>query len=178
MKLAIASDIHGSALWCERFLAQVDEERADAIVLLGDLLYHGPRNELPEGYDPKRVASLLNEQRRPIIAVRGNCDSEVDQMMLEFPCLADYAAVFFETYLFCTHGHVFGSGRHNSVDNMPKLPQNSALVFGHTHIKVNERDGRNPGVWLFNPGSVSLPKDGSHSFGVFENGSFSHRILH
>ena len=177
MKLAIASDIHGSATWCERFLAQADEERVDALVLLGDLLYHGPRNEAPEGYDPKRVASLLNSQSRPIVAVRGNCDSEVDQMMLEFSCLADYSVVFDGAYLFCTHGHIFGCGRHNSADKMPKLPTNSALVFGHTHIKVNEPDKRNSGVWLFNPGSVALPKDESHSFGIFEDGVFSHRSL-
>ncbi len=177
MKLAIASDIHGSAKWCERFLAATDEESVDAIVLLGDLLYHGPRNALPEGYDPARVAGMLNGQTRPIIAVRGNCDSEVDQMMLDFPCLSDSAIVFDRTYMFCTHGHIFGAGLHNSANNMPKLPQKSALLFGHTHIKVNEASESHPSVWLFNPGSVALPKDGSRSFGIYENGSFSHRVL-
>jgi len=141
MRFAIASDIHGSAKWCEKFLKAADEERADEIILLGDILYHGPRNEEPEGYDPKCVAAMLNERAGSIVAARGNCDAEVDQMMLEFPCMGDYALVLADGMrLFCTHGHVFGSGLHNSVNNMPKLPKGSAFLFGHTHIKVNERD--------------------------------------
>ena len=115
MRHAIASDIHGSAKWCEKFLKAADEERADEIILLGDILYHGPRNEEPEGYDPKSVVAMLNERAGSIVAVRGNCDAEVDQMMLEFPCMGDYALVLADGMrLFCTHGHVFGSGLHNS----------------------------------------------------------------
>lgn len=108
MRLAIASDIHGSAKWCEKFLKAADEERVDEIILLGDILYHGPRNEEPEGYDPKSVAAMLNERAGSIVAARGNCDAEVDQMMLEFPCMGDYALVLANGMrLFCTHGHVF-----------------------------------------------------------------------
>ena len=103
MKFAIASDIHGSAKWCEKFLKAADEERADEIILLGDILYHGPRNEEPEGYDPKSVAAMLNERAGSIVAARGNCDAEVDQMMLEFPCMSDYALVLADGMrLFCT----------------------------------------------------------------------------
>ena len=131
-------------------------------MLLGDLLYHGPRNDLPRDYAPKRVIPLLNALADRIIAVRGNCDAEVDQMVLDFPVMADYATLFDETgrELFLTHGHVFGAGMHNSVDHAPALPEGSALVYGHTHIKVNEESAAHPGLWLFNPGSVSIPKDG------------------
>lgn len=139
MRLAIASDIHGSAKWCEKFLKAADEERADEIILLGDILYHGPRNEEPEGYDPKGVAAMLNERAGSIVAARGNCDAEVDQMMLEFPCMGDYALVLADGMrLFCTHGHVFGSGLHNSVNNMPKLPKGSAF-FVRTHAHQSKR---------------------------------------
>ena len=164
MKYLIASDIHGSAYWAERLCAAIESEQPDRIVLLGDLLYHGPRNDLP---------------RDRIIAVRGNCDAEVDQMVLDFPVMADYATLFDETgrELFLTHGHVFGAGMHNSVDRAPALPEGSALVYGHTHIKVNEESAAHPGLWLFNPGSVSIPKDGTHSYGIYEGGTFRHVIL-
>ena len=168
MKFLIASDIHGSAYWAERLMSAIEAEQPDRIILLGDLLYHGPRNDLPRDYAPKRV-----------IAVRGNCEAEVDQMVLDFPCMADSTAVMDGDgrELFCTHGHVFGAGMHNSVDNAPVLPEGSALVYGHTHIKVNEESQAHPGLWLFNPGSVSIPKDGTHSYGIYENGSFRHVIL-
>ena len=145
----------------------------------GDILYHGPRNDLPRDYAPKRVIPLLNALADRIIAVRGNCDAEVDQMVLDFPVMADYATLFDETgrELFLTHGHVFGAGMHNSVDHAPALPEGSALVYGHTHIKVNEASEAHPGLWLFNPGSVSIPKDGSHSYGIYEGGAFRHVIL-
>lgn len=181
MKFLIASDIHGSTYWAERLMSAIEAERPDRVILLGDLLYHGPRNDLPRDYAPKRVIPLLNDLAKSgrVIAVRGNCEAEVDQMVLDFPCMADSTAVMDGDgrELFCTHGHVFGAGMHNSVDNAPALPEGSALVYGHTHIKVNEESQAHPGLWLFNPGSVSIPKDGTHSYGIYENGSFRHVIL-
>lgn len=179
MKLMFASDIHGSRSACEAVLRQYQQEKAERLVLLGDLLYHGPRNDLPRDYAPKHVIPLLNALADRIIAVRGNCDAEVDQMVLDFPVMADYATLFDETgrELFLTHGHVFGAGMHNSVDHAPALPEGSALVYGHTHIKVNEESAAHPGLWLFNPGSVSIPKDGTHSYGIYEDGAFRHVIL-
>lgn len=181
MKFLIASDIHGSAYWAERLIAAIEAEQPDRIILLGDLLYHGPRNDLPRDYAPKRVIPLLNDLAKSgrVIAVRGNCEAEVDQMVLEFPCMSDSALVMDSDgrELFCTHGHVFGAGMHNSVDNAPVLPAGSALVYGHTHIKVNEESQKHPGLWLFNPGSVSIPKDGTHSYGIYEDGSFRHVVL-
>lgn len=179
MKLLIASDIHGAAGYCRDLLDAWDREGADRLLLLGDLLYHGPRNDLPRDYAPKRVIPLLNALADRIIAVRGNCDAEVDQMVLDFPVMADYATLFDETgrELFLTHGHVFGAGMHNSVDHAPALPEGSALVYGHTHIKVNEASEARPGLWLFNPGSVSIPKDGTHSYGIYEGGAFRHVIM-
>lgn len=181
MKFLIASDIHGSAYWAERLMAAIEAEQPDRIILLGDLLYHGPRNDLPRDYAPKSVIPLLNDLAKSgrVIAVRGNCEAEVDQMVLEFPCMSDSALVMDSDgrELFCTHGHVFGAGMHNSVDNAPVLPAGSALVYGHTHIKVNEESQKHPGLWLFNPGSVSIPKDGTHSYGIYEDGSFRHVVL-
>ena len=186
MKLLIASDIHGSAYWADRLMAAIGAERPDRVLLLGDLLYHGPRNDLPRDYAPKRVIPLLNQlaQTGKLLAVRGNCDAEVDQMVLGFPCMADSATLLDdgERELFCTHGHVFGAGMHNSVDNVPTLPAGSALVYGHTHIKVNEESAEHPGLWLFNPGSVSIPKDGTHSYGLYDSGkpldqAFSHVVM-
>ena len=181
MKFLIASDIHGSAYWAERLMVAIEVEQPDRIILLGDLLYHGPRNDLPRDYAPKRVIPLLNDLAKSgrVIAVRGNCEAEVDQMVLDFPCLADSTTVMDSDgrELFCTHGHVFGAGMHNSVDNAPALPAGSALVYGHTHIKVNEESREHPGLWLFNPGSVSIPKDRTHSYGIYEDGSFRHVVL-
>ena len=181
MKFLIASDIHGSAYWAERLMSVIEAEQPDRIILLGDLLYHGPRNDLPRDYAPKRVILLLNDLAKSgrVIAVRGNCEAEVYHMVLEFPCMSDSALVMDSDgrELFCTHGHVFGAGMHNSVDNAPVLPAGSALVYGHTHIKVNEESQKHPGLWLFNPGSVSIPKDGTHSYGIYEDGSFRHVVL-
>lgn len=178
MKLLIASDIHGAASCCARLIAAVEREQPDRVVLLGDLLYHGPRNDLPSDYDPKRVISLLNGIADSVLAVRGNCDAEVDQMVLDFPCMADYALLgdpLTGHSLFFTHGHVYGAGLHGSIDRMPKLHRGDALVYGHTHVKVNQENDL--GVRLFNPGGVGIPKDGTHSFGIYEDGTFSHEIL-
>lgn len=182
MKLVIASDIHGAAGWCERLMDAIDAEAPDRVVLLGDLLYHGPRNDLPEDYAPKQVISMLNGIKDRVIAVRGNCEAEVDQMVLEFPCMADHNIVFDPTVeggytLFCTHGHVYGPGYHNSVDKWPELAAPGAIVYGHTHKKVNEAAPDRPGIWVFNPGSVGIPKDGTHSYGIYEDGLFEHRLL-
>ena len=192
MKFLIASDIHGSAAWCRRLMDALDAEQPDRLFLLGDILYHGPRNDLPEGYAPKEVIAMLNPLAPSIIAVRGNCDAEVDQMVLDFPCMADYTTIFDPAAalaadgstrektgceLFLTHGHVYGAGFHNSVDKLPELPAGSILLYGHTHKKVSEPASEHAGIWAFNPGSVSIPKDGTHSYGVYENGALRHVIL-
>ena len=183
MRFLIASDIHGSATWCERLLDVVERERPDRILLLGDVLYHGPRNDLPEGYAPKQVIAMLNPLAASIVAVRGNCEAEVDQMVLDFPCMAEYNVLLDPDAnhgagmtIFLTHGHVWGPGIHNSVDAWPELPQGSALVYGHTHKKVNQLSDSHPGITVFNPGSVGIPKDGTHSYGIYENGHFEFRV--
>ena len=170
MKCVIASDIHGSAFWCERLMRAIAVEEPSLVILLGDLLYHGPRNPLPDRYDPARVAEMLNAIGNRISAVRGNCDSEVDQMVLDFPCMSDSTTVIVDgVRLFCTHGHVF------TPDKPPRLPEGTLFLSGHTHVKTNEiRDG----IRFVNPGSVALPKDGSHSFAVFENGEVTLHELH
>lgn len=169
MKLLIASDIHGSAKWCAEVLRYAEETAPDKVLLLGDLLYHGPRNPLPDSYAPAEVAAMLNPLTDRIIAVRGNCDAEVDQMMLDFPCMADFAwVVDGACQLYCTHGHLWGP------DNLPALAEGTAFVYGHFHVK---RDEIVDGVRLFNPGSAALPKDGTHSVGLYDNGVFSLKVL-
>ena len=171
MKYLIASDIHGSAYWCGRLMERVEAERPDKILILGDVLYHGPRNALPRDYDPKGVIAMLNPLAPAIVAVRGNCEAEVDQMVLDFPCMADYAEIVDPggRTLWLTHGHLWNPG------NLPPLQPGSAFLYGHTHVKVLEEvEG---GVTVFNPGSVSIPKDGCHSFGVYENGRFRLELL-
>ena len=122
---------------------------------------------------------MLNSVADRVIAVRGNCEAEVDQMVLGFPCMADHNVLLDPDAgmtLFLTHGHVYGPGYHNSVDAWPALPHGSALVYGHTHVKVSERSEAHD-AWVFNPGSVGIPKDGSASCGVYEGGRFEHRLL-
>ena len=170
MKYFFASDIHGSAFYCEKMLEAFDREKADKLVLLGDILYHGPRNDLPEGYAPKKVAALLNDRKEKILCVRGNCEAEVDQMMLKFPVLADYGFICEGgVTVFLTHGHVF------NAENPPAMAKNTVLMCGHTHIPgYEERDG----FVYMNPGSVSIPKAGSErGYIILENGSFSWRTL-
>ena len=164
MKLLIASDIHGSAFWCGRLLELARREQPDQLILLGDLLYHGPRNDLPKDYCPKEVIPMLGSLKEKILAVRGNCEAEVDQMVLPFPCMADYALVEADgVTLYLTHGHL------HSPDRLPPLQPGTVFLSGHTHIKL---DKTVDGIRCLNPGSVSIPKDGSHSCLVFENGTF------
>ena len=169
MKLVIASDIHGSAYWCGKLLEVIEQEQPDRIVLLGDLLYHGPRNDLPRDYAPKRVIPMLSGLADRILAVRGNCEAEVDQMVLPFPCMADYALI--QTgglTLYLTHGHL------SSPEHLPPLQPGTVFLSGHTHVKRDETMGS---IRCLNPGSVSIPKDGSHSCIIYDDGNFTFRIL-
>ena len=164
MKWMIASDLHGSAVYCRRMIEAFEREGADRLLLLGDLLYHGPRNDLPEGYAPKEVMPLLNGMKPKLLCVRGNCDAEVDQMVLDFPILADYAVLpVGQRLVYATHGHV-----HN-LKNQPPLAPGDILLHGHTHIPAWEPFG--DGNLYLNPGSVSIPKEGSeHSYMILKAG--------
>lgn len=166
MKIMVASDIHGSAYYCKKMLQAYKEQHADKLLLLGDLLYHGPRNDLPEEYAPKKVIEMLNEFGNDILCVRGNCDSEVDQMVLSFNIMADYAIVFDgKRMIFATHGHKFNK------DNLPSLKEGDILLHGHTHIPVCEAVG---GINIMNPGSVSIPKNDSwHGYMIIENSVYT-----
>ena len=153
MKWLIASDLHGDAAGAGALMTAFAREGAARMILLGDILYHGPRNGLPESYDPKAVAAALNAHKRQIISVRGNCDSEVDQMMLEFPALAEYALIpLGERTIFATHGHIW------NTQNVPSLGRGDVLLCGHTHVPCCETFGA--GHVYINPGAVSFPKNG------------------
>lgn len=170
MKYLIASDLHGSAAYTAQLLDAFRREQADRLILLGDILYHGPRNDLPEGYAPKEVIGLLSPLKDRILAVRGNCDTEVDQMVLPFPILADYAILTAgERLVYLTHGHVY----HN--DHLPPLMPGDILLHGHTHVpKCQIFDTH---VYL-NPGSVSIPKEGSaHGYMTLEGDLFTWKNL-
>lgn len=173
MKWLIASDIHGSAFYAQKLVEAFDREGADKMLLLGDILYHGPRNDLPKEYNPKKVIPMLNELKDKIVCVRGNCDAEVDQMVLEFSIMADYKMIQVEGLTICaTHGHIY---------NEEKLPDEAfdVLLCGHTHVpkktKYTEYYRINPdGFYYINPGSVSIPKEDSHhGYMILENGKFS-----
>lgn len=176
MKLLFASDIHGSAHYCKKLIEAYETEKAQKLVLLGDLLYHGPRNDLPEGYAPKEVAAMLNAKKNEILAIRGNCEAEVDQMMLEFPVLADYAVLSVERPetgtmqdIYLTHGH------HFNIDNPLPMKEGNVMIYGHTHVPI---DSEKNGIRFLNPGSVSIPKENSgHGYIVYEDGVFSRRTL-
>ncbi|QTQ12702.1 phosphodiesterase [Treponema parvum] len=174
MKYLIFSDIHGSATACEKVIEQFSKMKADHIILLGDILYHGPRNPLPEGHNPGRVAEILNPLANKIICCRGNCDAEVEEMVLKFPVLGTYSLVVDEgVRLFCTHGHVYAPERADgnvavSGSKTPPISDSAVIFYGHTHIQVLEKN--KSGVLVCNPGSVSLPKGGSPAgFAVYEN---------
>ena len=170
MKILVASDIHGDFKACAKVLEKFDKEKADRLLLLGDILYHGPRNDLPSDYAPKKVIELLNRMKDVIMAVRGNCDTEVDQMVLQFPILADYIYIISgETEIFATHGHKF------SPEDHPYLREGSVFLSGHTHITVDEvRDG----IRFMNPGSPSIPKGGSEpSYIIIEDGKLTLKKL-
>ena len=165
MKWMIASDIHGSAAYCEKLLAAFGREQADRLLLLGDLLYHGPRNDLPQGYAPKEVIAQLSGVKDKVFCVRGNCEAEVDQMVLPFPVLADYCLLEQKgRVIFATHGH------HYNLENPPLLQPGDVLLHGHTHIPAKDNS---LGFWYLNPGSVSIPKENSpHSYMTLEGGQF------
>lgn len=170
MKLMFASDIHGAADCCEKMLKRFDEEMAEKLFLLGDILYHGPRNDLPADYAPKRVIAMLNERKNQLLCVRGNCDTEVDQMVLEFPIMAEYALLYLDgRMVFITHGHKF------NTDNPPLLNNGDVLLHGHTHVQTID-ESRN--YTYINPGSVSLPKNGMpKSYLIYEDGIFTIKEL-
>lgn len=166
MKYMIASDIHGSAYYCRLLLDEYKKSGASRLILLGDILYHGPRNDLPRDYEPKQVISMLNGIKDQIYCVRGNCDTEVDQMVLEFPVLADYGLVLVDGLtIYITHGHIYHK------DHLPPIQNGDILLHGHTHILTAEREGD---ITILNPGSVSIPKGGNPpTYGVLEDQVFS-----
>lgn len=158
MKYMIASDIHGSSYYCQKLMDAYKYEKPDRLILLGDILYHGPRNDLPKEYAPKKVIEMLNSISDSILCVRGNCDCEVDQMVFDFPCLADYSMLYINgLFIYCTHGHL----------KPVKLKSGSLLLCGHTHVPtLEDRDG----IIYMNPGSVSIPKENSpHSYMILED---------
>ena len=168
MKYMFASDIHGSAYYGKKMLEAYEKEKADRLILLGDLLYHGPRNDLPRDYAPKQVIAMLNEYKDQLYVVRGNCDAEVDQMVLQFPIMADYCVILDqERTIYCSHGHVYHE------DNLPPTKNGDIFIHGHTHVLRAEKKDN---YTILNPGSVSIPKEGNiPTYATLENGLF--RIL-
>ena len=171
MKWMIASDLHGSAYYCRKMLEAFEREGADRLFLLGDLLYHGPRNDLPREYAPKEVIPLLNGKKEKLLCVRGNCDAEVDQMVLEFPVLADYAVLpVGQRLIYATHGHIY------HVKNLPPLAPGDVLLHGHTHVPAWTEFGQ--GNFYLNPGSVGIPKENSpHSYMTLEGNTMQWKEL-
>lgn len=163
MKYMIISDLHGSETAVRKALDYFERSGAERLIILGDILYHGPRNPLPAGHNPQGVISLLNPLQDKIIAVRGNCEAEVDQMVLHFPCMSDYALIEDDVRIFATHGHIY------NPQQLPHLPQNALFLYGHTHLwelRKNEQ-----GITICNPGSIALPKGGNPAtFAFYEDG--------
>ncbi|WP_410208380.1 phosphodiesterase [Fusobacterium sp.] len=170
MKLFIISDIHGSLYYLKKAIRIFEKEKCDKLVILGDELYHGPRNPLPEEYSPKEVIKILNSYKDKIIAVRGNCDSEVDQMVLKYPIMSDYSMIYLEgKRIYLTHGHIYNK------DNPLPLSSGDVLIYGHFHIPMIERKNE---ILFLNPGSISLPKNNSeHSFAILEKNKFTIKNL-
>ncbi|MBQ8291581.1 MAG: phosphodiesterase [Clostridia bacterium] len=171
MRILIASDIHGSAYWCEKLLEAFENECADKLLLLGDILYHGPRNDFPDDYSPKKVFTMLNAVKEKITCIRGNCDSEVDQMVLEFPILADYALLDDNgRTIFATHGHLY------NAETPPLLKKGDVLLNGHFHSPCQKELAN--GAFYVNCGSVALPKEDTlHSYLIYENGTIEFKDL-
>ena len=165
MRIMVASDIHGSGYFCEKMVDAYRREKCDRLLLLGDILYHGPRNDLPREYNPKMVIELLNGISGEILCVRGNCEAEVDQMVLDFPVMAEYAVLFVKgRMIYATHGHVFNE------DRLPKLKDGDILLHGHTHVAACREINGGRNVYM-NPGSVSIPKEGSvNGYMVIDDG--------
>lgn len=170
MKIFFISDIHGSIYYLKKVLHRYDIEKGDYIVILGDELNHGPRNELPKEYDPKTVAETLNEYSKKIIAVRGNCDSEVDEMLLTYPMMDTFSTMFYNNKrLFLTHGHIYNK------DNLPSISSGDVLIYGHTHVPLAEKV---KGIYIINPGSISIPKENNpNSYGVLQDDLFEIKDL-
>ena len=166
MKIMFASDIHGSSARAQKIADTYAREGADRLVLLGDILYHGPRNPLPEEYNPQKVAQILNLLKQDILCVRGNCDSEVDQMLLDFPIMAPYALLEADGHtMFLTHGHLYNE------EQLPPIKEGDIFINGHTHVPCAVQKNKN--IFL-NPGSVSLPKnDFEPSYMIYENDVFT-----
>ena len=170
MKVLIASDIHGSAYYCAALIKRIEAEKPDKIFLLGDILYHGPRNDLPRGYAPKEVIAMLNPLKDKITAVRGNCEAEVDQMVLEFDVMQTYRVCEVNGLkLVLTHGH------HFNQEKPFELGEKYVLLNGHFHVP----ELKDMGAFIYiNDGSVSLPKQNSpHAYLILENRRFSLREL-
>ncbi|CAE6952760.1 Phosphodiesterase YfcE [Vibrio sp. B1REV9] len=162
MKLFFASDLHGSLPATEETIQLFLASGAQHLILLGDTLNHGPRNPIPEGYNPTQVAELLNQYSEHIISVRGNCDSEVDQMLLNFPMMADYAWLLLESgqRMFLTHGHLYNSAKR------PPLRSGDIIAHGHTHVPVAEMQEE---AVIFNPGSMTFPRNAlPRSYGLLD----------
>ncbi|MFH0264789.1 phosphodiesterase [Vibrio rumoiensis] len=167
MKLFFISDLHGCLEATQKVLKHFKNSQADYLIILGDVLNHGPRNPVPKGYAPALVATLLNQFKSQIIAVRGNCDSEVDQMLLEFPMMSDYLLVLLNsgTKMFITHGHLYNQ------DSLPPLNTGDILCHGHSHVPQADWQG---GHFIFNPGSTTFPRGKlAASYGLYEDGIFS-----
>lgn len=170
MKLFFISDIHGSIYYLNKAIEKYIEEKADYLIILGDILYHGARNDLPKEYNPKSVIKVLNEYSDNIIAVRGNCDSEVDEMVLDFPIMSTYSNILYnDKRLFLTQGHIYNE------KNPVNLKKGSSFIYGHTHILKAEEKNE---IFYLNPGSITMPKENNpHSYAVLENNIFSIKNL-